>query len=91
MSEQLPLRKESEHIDSKDIVPKKTYSDESYRNDIWFYRIAILALSGTLFLGMVGVLLLSWIGKTIPENYVLAISTGIVGVLGGLFGSRHSP
>ena len=56
----------------------------AYENDVWFYRILVIALGGAVLLSVGGAVLIAVMGKQVPEVLV-AVGSAAVGALAGVF------
>jgi hypothetical protein len=55
--------------------------------DIWIYRIVVMAFAAVLILAALGALMLAFTGKDLPQTsstLFIALTSGAVGALAGL-------
>jgi hypothetical protein len=76
---------------AKDVakVPKTDANPPAYHNDTLFFRLVIIFAGWVLVLSVGGMLLLAANTKEIPEG-VVAVASGLVGLLTGIFAAKSS-
>ncbi len=67
---------------------KEPEQRSAYHNDIWFWRITVVALAAIVLIALVGDLWLASLGKEIPQA-VLALGATAVGALGGVVAGQR--
>lgn len=74
---------------AKDVakVPKTDANLPAYHNDALFFRLVIIFAGWVLVLSVGGMLLLAANTKEIPEG-VVAVASGLVGLLTGIFAAK---
>jgi hypothetical protein len=61
----------------------------AYWKDSAFFRLVVLFAGWALLLSIAGMLILATFDKTIPDG-VVAVSSGLVGLLTGIFAAKSS-
>ena len=73
----------------KDKTDGSTNVQRAFEKDAWFYRIIALSLGSTIVLSVIGLALLSWHKKTLPDGLV-ALASAAVGAFAGVLTAGRS-